>query len=200
MQLWWNSTDMTKPGEELRPCATKVVKADDVPIVVVNEGIRVRVLGGKYGNESDPQRLECPSGSFIAHFGRCECFVVTSYRSPTLMVLPARKRRGSKRLRGRTREGGERFLTLPSGGEIFALQGSDAAGQILIAVGMPHRKEYFKYVQYGGGLSMHRKSASSKRWKHTKRTEGVWTPGSTCPSCTRERSDIPPRSSRWIPR
>ena len=49
-------------------------------------------------------------------------------------------------------DGPEGFLILPPGGEIITLDGCSQGAEILIAVGMPHRKPYFKYVGYGGGF------------------------------------------------
>ena len=54
MQLWWNSLDTSHSDSELRPCTTQVLQPKNVPLIVHEGGIQVRVLAGDYNGCGDP--------------------------------------------------------------------------------------------------------------------------------------------------
>ena len=185
-QLWWNAVDCDAPeGEPLRPVTTQVVKPPEIPRVMQEGGVSVRVLAGSYRGSVDP----CTS---IQHPVLLLHVRLSPGADGTLSPLPssfngfvwclegdatigdeagadaAANSEGSGGVgsgsvsRGGNGNGGTVDIThgpsglalTPPGGDTLRLRNAsaDRRAMLLVALGRPHRRPYFKYVGYGGGL------------------------------------------------
>ena len=156
MQLWYNAMEADGP---LRPVASRVRDPTEIVVVAQDDGVAVRCLAGSYRDA--PDGLSPPRPLLILH---CE---VAPGAEGTLGPLPAAFNGfvwcldGAVRAAGAALEFGARGLgLLPPGGTTLPLRNAtDAPAQVLVALGLPHRAPYAKYVGYGGGF-VHRDAIS----------------------------------------
>lgn len=176
MQLWWNAIDCAAPvGTPLRPVATQVVAPSAVPRVEQPDGLSVRVLAGSYRGSVDALAPSVTHPVLLLHV------LLPAGARGALAPLPAEFNgfawllEGSVEVGGAGEGGGAHsgdssaslpgavlvaepgalgLVLLPPGGNELHLSNAHASApaELFVALGRPHRRPYFKYVGYGGGL------------------------------------------------
>ncbi|KAL1507236.1 hypothetical protein AB1Y20_008085 [Prymnesium parvum] len=161
MQLWWNAIDMNSPvGTPLRPVSTQVVQPSEVPRVVLEGGLKLRVLSGSYKGTADMLAPSSAHPTLLLH-GRLDPNADGSLTelpadfNGFLWVVEGSLVAGNPSDKVEEVSAGERgLLHLPPGGSVLRLRNASSAKRatFVIGMGLPHRKPYYKYVGYGGGL------------------------------------------------
>ena len=202
MQLWWNSIDPALPaGSPLPGVRTQVLLPEEVPVVACGD-LRVRVLAGDFGGNAN---------------------VLTSAAYPILLLHVLVPAEADVELTGLpvefngfmwlwegavtvgdgddallTAYGDEGMRRLPPGGTSLRLRGATGEGaadaELLVALGMPQRKPYYKYVGYGGGF-IHRTveevEAAMADYESNPKQYGCAVAGSSgCPEEDLQRFDL----------
>lgn len=154
-------------GTPLRPVTTQVVLPEAVPRVSIEGGVNIRVVGGSYLGSEDALARS------VSHPVLLLDIRLDPAADGSLTELPAEFNGFVWMIEGSALVGdgdstgtaesteavsvitGEKgLLFLPPGGDVLRLRNSsaDERARLFIGLGRPHRKPYFKYVGYGGGL------------------------------------------------
>jgi redox-sensitive bicupin YhaK (pirin superfamily) len=168
MQLWWNGIDMAAAaGTPLRPVRTQIVQPADVPRIEQADGLAIRCLSGSYLGRPDPLARSVTHPVILLHVRLAagadgELAQLPADFNGFAWILSGAAELGGAEGRAAVRaEHGERGLVfLPPGGDRLRVRNcsAEAPALLFVALGRPHRKPYYKYVGYGGGL-IHRSVA-----------------------------------------